>query len=1365
MRKHIIWCILLFIISLHAQTDNSVGTPFMVSVSNSIYDYSDNTIIIVLTPEYSTVGAVVNRPPLNLGDIKIQEIENIFPITNQKAIETLHSRGLQYQAIYKIILPTHDKDKVIEVIQILKQIEGVESASPNYYYPAVVTPDDTDYEQQWGLHGVHGIQAPEAWDINTGSVNVRVGIVDSGISNHPELTQNLTTGWDFVNNNDNTDDPHGHGTHITGIIGAIGNNAQGIAGINWNTTLVPLQVYQYHNETGVYMNGAAIISAISYATNTWGTAEQISVLNYSVDGYGNDTLTKTAVSNYPGLFLWAAGNSNRNVDPDIAAFGSFDLPNLIAVGSITEAGERSSFSNFSASNQNVHIYAPGTSIYSTMINGTYASWSGTSMSTPFAVGVAGLLLSRNPTLTAQDLKTIITSCYTPLSITTPLGEQTVKRLNAFLAISGAGFLPPENLTWQVSGESIVLSWTAPVNTSPTGYNIYRGASDTPLNPTPITSQSYTDYTVTLGFIYVYTARAVYPEAESSSSLSAIVNMNAPIYTFENAIAGDWVLVNGSQTNKWMVGNATASDGNYSLYISNDNDANTYSLNSASTVHFYRDIRFTRANENNITFDLQVGGEPLADFLRVYLCETSINPVAGSYPSGLLLGEYCFTNTWSPKLISLPTQQVNTIKRLVFTWRNNGSRGVQPPAAVDNISFNDDGPHFNIDIGIWSFAEQEIGTASPAQPFTITNTGNGVLTIDSIALTGEYTADFVLSANDLPVNINAGTSYTFTVSFAPLHYPGLRTANIRVYHNSYNSPAVLSLSGRGVGSVSLPLSELFNYGDFPPTSPDWLSIDKGQDQIGWMPNNETAYSDNYGYYPAMQTDSWLITPRFTFEAGITYTIRWDNMVTCVGGLTDIFSVYLMSSVNPDIDCIDDAPGNSTIFSAINIPSWQMNTHTFIPTENMDRYIGFRHHSSDFSVVQIDNVFVFGTVDHDIGILQFTGSNTFTSNSTFEVTLYNFGSNAVPAGAYSISFKYLDTLGVMHPLGVPITDTPAIAIGETAQINITDTSEWDFAVTERTELNLYAEVVYPPDDTPSNNISHALPIVAFGPVAVIDLMTGAGTISHPAIPIHFYYQYSHSQCLYTASDMGGVANRGKMVRMILRLNNYNLSQTLPVQIYLANVPANMMVLDRWYETPYWVKVYDAYLPVGDDIWGTVDVDLDFGTGNGTEDFVYEGGGLIVMTNKNGGQTSVVPSNWYVRQSDVLRSVARMTNDPNQFNYSYISRYPQVIFYVQRYTSEADETRPVFGGLSGNYPNPFNPSTTISFSLDREGFVALDVYNVRGQKVRSLVSGVYGAGVHKVVWNGVSDDGRSVGSGIYFYRMVSGEYVGVKKMVLIK
>jgi len=101
----------------------------------------------------------------------------------------------------------------------------------------------------------------------------------------------------------------------------------------------------------------------------------------------------------------------------------------------------------------------------------------------------------------------------------------------------------------------------------------------------------------------------------------------------------------------------------------------------------------------------------------------------------------------------------------------------------------------------------------------------------------------------------------------------------------------------------------------------------------------------------------------------------------------------------------------------------------------------------------------------------------------------------------------------------------------------------------------------------------------------------------------------------------------------------------------------------------------------------------------------------------------------------------------------------------SNEDDVVVPLATSLTGNYPNPFNPTTTIAYEMASEGNVVIEIYNNKGQKIRSLVNGVRGAGVHKVVWDGRDDIGRGVSSGIYFYRMATSDYVAVKKMVMVK
>ncbi|MCL2065740.1 MAG: S8 family serine peptidase [Candidatus Cloacimonetes bacterium] len=402
-------------------------------------DFCDRTVLVVLEPSFSEYTGT--RDASFFGSFEKDSVENIFQIHNQAAINVLEESGVEFRSIYLITLPTHDKTKVLEAIEELKTIDGIEYATPNHVFTLTKEPNDLYYldDMLWGLNGTSGIKAPDAWDFTTGSSNVRVGVIDTGISDHNDLNENTAQGKNFNYNMvpfdpDDTTDTHGHGSHVSGTIGAVGNNRLGVVGINWNISLVPLNVGEYIEEN-------MVVSAIEYSAKLWGTDEQISVLNLSLSQYGKSIAVKSAINNYPGLFIWSAGNGIVDVD-SLRYIHEFDLPNLIAVGATDITGERWEFSHYSSSNQYVHIYAPGVDIFSTYLNNGYYTWSGTSMAAPHVTGVSALLLSVDPTLNAAELKTIITTHYDPIQITLPGGIiQIVKKLNAFKAVSS--ILPNE----------------------------------------------------------------------------------------------------------------------------------------------------------------------------------------------------------------------------------------------------------------------------------------------------------------------------------------------------------------------------------------------------------------------------------------------------------------------------------------------------------------------------------------------------------------------------------------------------------------------------------------------------------------------------------------------------------------------------------------------------------------------------------------------------------------------------------------------------------------------------------------------------------------------------------------------------------
>jgi len=115
--------------------------------------------------------------------------------------------------------------------------------------------------------------------------------------------------------------------------------------------------------------------------------------------------------------------------------------------------------------------------------------------------------------------------------------------------------------------------------------------------------------------------------------------------------------------------------------------------------------------------------------------------------------------------------------------------------------------------------------------------------------------------------------------------------------------------------------------------------------------------------------------------------------------------------------------------------------------------------------------------------------------------------------------------------------------------------------------------------------------------------------------------------------------------------------------------------------------------------------------------------------------------------------------------MSVFPVGLTGIAQPVDIGNDVIPVVTALKGNFPNPFNPTTSINFSIKEPAQVKIDVYNMLGQKVKTLVNGYVGTGNHSVVWNGVDDRNRNVASGIYFYRMQAGKYTSTKKMIMMK
>ena len=298
------------------------------------------------------------------------------------------------------------------------------------------TPNDPSLWRLYGLnnYGQSGgttdadLDAPEAWDITTGSRDVVIGVIDSGVDiNHPDLAANIwvnpgetpnngidddgngfiddVNGWDFHDNDNTPNDGNGHGTHVAGTIGAVGNNNSGIAGVNWEVSILPLR---FLGDDGSGWTSDAV-AAVNYATmlkrdfginvaatnNSWGGGGYSRTLDRAIESANDQGI----------MFVAAAGNQGSNNDTNPSYPTNYDAPNVISVAALNRNDNLASFSNYGTTT--VDVGAPGVSIYSTLPGNSYGSFSGTSMAAPHVTGIVGLLNAAKPGISITEVTNAI----------------------------------------------------------------------------------------------------------------------------------------------------------------------------------------------------------------------------------------------------------------------------------------------------------------------------------------------------------------------------------------------------------------------------------------------------------------------------------------------------------------------------------------------------------------------------------------------------------------------------------------------------------------------------------------------------------------------------------------------------------------------------------------------------------------------------------------------------------------------------------------------------------------------------------------------------------------------------------------------
>lgn len=696
-----------------------------------------------------------------------------------------------------------------EAIARLKSHQAIEYVEPDYQVSIAQTPDDPRFDELWGLNndGQTGgtadadIDAVEAWDISTGSRDVVVGVIDTGIDySHSDLASNMWVNssevpGDGIDNDGNgfVDDVHGinaitnsgdpmddegHGTHVSGTIGASGNNATGVVGVNHEVSLVGCK---FLDAAG---NGSTsdAIKCIDYMVGLKNAGVNLRVLNNSWGGGGYSQALADAIASSEAadlLFVAAAGNDTIDNDVNPHYPSNYENASVLSVASTDQTDNISWFSHYGLTS--VDMGAPGSAILSTTPGESYASYSGTSMATPHVAGAAALVLSINPELNTQELKELLMS-------------------------SGDANAALQGVT--VAGTRLNVN-QALIDADPTpGFKI----SADPLTQQIVAGQA-TNYTFTIGSIALWDEEVT---LELSSTLSGaylsastarpgdevMLNVETDTDTqwgeYELTVTATADEIVKQQSVKLMIQPVGLNDFTYSSNASVDipdnspvgavsvinvpDDLTVFGTTAdVDITHTYSGdlvVKLVSAQGTQVTLQSNVGGSS-DDIVRSFTSESFNGEVA--------------TGDWTLHVEDTAAADTGTINTWSLTLSAIGEVSPQPPRAGFDVetqgltvNFTDSSTDANNDITQWSWEFGDGATSSDQNPMHVyAASGNYdvVLTVtDSEGNTSTSTQTVVVSDVELELTLKRANKSRLDTMRVDLSWERVGAESLSVYRN-------------------------------------------------------------------------------------------------------------------------------------------------------------------------------------------------------------------------------------------------------------------------------------------------------------------------------------------------------------------------------------------------------------------------------------------------------------------------------------------------------------------------------------------------------------------------------------------------------
>lgn len=423
-------------------------------------DYAPGTLIVKLKQTQDGLSKAAS-PQAVFSSYNVKQVEPLF----KPVAQSLRPSSIRLSDFYEIRVS--ESEDVLRLAERMSEDEHIEYVQPNYIYTVARVPDDPEYSRQYQWPR---IQAPEAWDITTGSEEVVIGVIDTGVDyEHEDLKDNIwqnpnevidgvdndgngyvddVRGWDFVDNVKNAangedsdeedNDPmdfEGHGTFVAGCAAAVSDNGTGVTGASWNSKIMPLRAGYKRNDGVGSLTTQGILDAMFYAA-----VNGADVLNLSFGGPFNDQAQRDMMRwafDQGVVIVKAAGNDNSPIAPIQST-----EPWVLSVAATDDLDEKATYSNYG---DWVRIAAPGgnfgggrAGIYSTVRQDRYGSKQGTSFAAPIVAGIAALVKSVYPLWSAAEITMHVVDTADNIDLDNPeyegqLGK--VGRVNAFNAVS------------------------------------------------------------------------------------------------------------------------------------------------------------------------------------------------------------------------------------------------------------------------------------------------------------------------------------------------------------------------------------------------------------------------------------------------------------------------------------------------------------------------------------------------------------------------------------------------------------------------------------------------------------------------------------------------------------------------------------------------------------------------------------------------------------------------------------------------------------------------------------------------------------------------------------------------------------------